>query len=77
MTNQPSSKDRLEKTIPKTLITDPDRDTSTYNPTGQATSACKQKTIQAKETQGLYKKAQSVVTKGLQTNNTVFIKKAN
>ena len=51
--------------MPKTLITDADRDTSTYNPTGQATSACKQKTIQAKETQGLYKKAQSVVTKGL------------
>ena len=43
--------------MPKTLITDSDRDTSTYNPTGQATSACKQKTIQAKETQGLYKKS--------------------
>ena len=42
--------------MPKTLITDPNRDTSTYNPTGQATSACKQKTIQTKETQGLYEK---------------------
>ena len=56
MTNQPLSKDRLEKAMPKTLITDPDRDTSTYNATGQATSACKQKTIQAKETQGIYEK---------------------
>ena len=63
MTNQPLSKDRLEKTMPKTLITDPDRDTSTYNPTVQATSACKQKTIQTKETQGICEKAQSVVTK--------------
>ena len=63
--------------MPKTLITDLDRDTSTYNPTGQATLACKQKTIQAKETQGIYEKVQSVVTKGLQTNNIVFIKKSN
>ena len=63
--------------MPKTLITDPDRDTSTYNPIGQATSACKQKTIQEKETQGPYEKAQSVVTKVLQTNNTAFIRKAN
>ena len=42
--------------MPKTLIIDLDRDTSTYNPTGQATSTCKQETIQTKETQGISKK---------------------
>ena len=43
--------------MPETLITDLDRDTSTYNPTGQATLACKQKIIQTKETQGIYEKS--------------------
>ena len=63
--------------MPKTLITDPDRDTSTYNPIGQATSACNRRQSKQKKPKGFTKKAQSVVTKGLQTNNTVFIKKSN
>ena len=49
--------------MPKTLITDLDRDTSPYNPNRPSYFNMKIEKNPNKETQGIYEKAQSVVTK--------------
>ena len=65
------------KTKPKTLITDLDRDTSPYNPHRPSYFSMQTENNPSKRNPRAFKKSQSVVTKGIQTNNTVFIKKAN
>ena len=49
--------------MPKTLITDSDRDTSTYNPNRPTYFNMQTEDNPKKETQGIHEKAQSVVTK--------------
>ena len=61
--NQPLSKDRLEKTMPKTLITDPERDTSPYNPNRPSYFNMQTKDNTNKRNPRDFEKAQSVVTK--------------
>ena len=61
--NQPLSKDRLEKTMPKTLITDLDRDTSSYNPNRPSYFSMQTKNNPSKRNPRAFKKAQNVVTK--------------
>ena len=65
------------KTKPKTLITDLDRDTSTYNPNRPSYFSMQTENNPSKRNSRAFEKAQSMVTKGFQTNNTVFIKKIN
>ena len=54
--NQPLSEDKLEKTEPKTLITDLDRDTLTYNPNRPNYFSMQEGNNPRKKTQGLLKK---------------------
>ena len=63
--------------MPKTLITDLDRDTSPYNPNRPSYFNMQTENNPSKRNLKAFEKAQSVVTKGLQTNNKVFIKKSN
>ena len=49
--------------VSRTPITDSDKTLQPITQIGQPTSKCKQKKIQTKETQGIYKKAQGVATK--------------
>ena len=75
--NQPLSKDRLEKTEPKTLITDLDRDTLTYNPNRPNYFSMQAGNNPSKKGSRDSEKAESVITKGTQTSYTTFIKKIN
>ena len=63
--------------MPKTLITDLGRDTSPYNPNRPSYFSMQTEDNPNKRNPRAFKKAQSVFTKGLQTRNTVFIKKTN
>ena len=65
------------KTMPKTLITYLDRNTSPYNPNRPSYFSMQTENNPSKRNPRAFEKSQSVVTKGLQTNSTVFIKKAN
>ena len=70
------AKKQTGKIVPKTLITDLDRDTSPYNPNRPSYLNMQTENNPSKRNPRAFEKAQSVVTKGLQTNNTVFIKKS-
>ena len=61
--------------MPKTLITDLDRDTSPYNPNRPSYFSMQTENNPSKRDSKAFEKAQSVITKGLQTSYTTFIKK--
>ena len=75
--HQPLSKDRLEKTEPKTLITNLDRDTLTYNPNRPNYFSMQAGNNPSKKDSMASEKAESVITKGTQTSYIAFIKKIN
>ena len=63
--------------MPKTLITDLDRDTSPYNPNRPSYFSMQTENNPSKRNSRAFEKAQSVITKGIQTSYTTFIKKIN
>ena len=67
----------MEKTEPKTLITDLDRDTLTYNPNRPNYFSMQAGNNPSKKDSRASKKAESVITKGTQTSYTAFIEKIN
>ena len=71
------TKRQTGKIVPKTLITDMDRDTSPYNPNRTGYFNMQTENNPSKINPRAFEKAQSVVTKGIQTSSTVFIKKIN
>ena len=63
--------------MPKTLITDSDNDTSTYNPNRPSYFKMKTKDNPNKRNPRVLQKRTKCGHDGFQTNNTVSIKKAN
>ena len=60
--NQPLSEDRMEKTKPKTLITDLDKDTLTHNPNRPKYFSMQTVNNPSKKGSRAFEKAQSVIT---------------